>query len=291
MLSYAPQAEKEGGTAVVPSPPPFHFIPFFSFSFFFSILSFPLCLLPGFFCPEGQGGCSLRFPAAGRFSPRCRDPGARSPRRCGDGRSALSLLGREESSPRGSGLAGPSSASVRVAPLLFLPFLPFPFPPRPSPALTPPLSPFCHWQPRGVRAPGALPFPPRLPSLPSPPAFLTLSLCLFSRRPHAGAAVPRGAGAACPACPRVPRQATGKVSGKPSSPPEPGRRRRQPQRSPLRLLSLSRALAPRQQSRSARPVPGVRPGSSPQGDARCPAAPLLPGVPSAPKRNGPRPER
>ncbi|XP_027494419.1 uncharacterized protein LOC113944927 isoform X2 [Corapipo altera] len=38
-------------------------------------------------------------------------------------------------------------------------------------------------------------------------------------------------------------------------------------------------------------VPGVRQRSSPQGDARRPAAPLLPGAPSSPKRNGPRPER
>nr|XP_032602877.1 translation initiation factor IF-2-like [Taeniopygia guttata] len=37
------------------------------------------------------------------------------------------------------------------------------------------------------------------------------------------------------------------------------------------------------------PVPGVRPCSSSQGDTRCPAAPLLPGAPSAPKRNGPDP--
>ncbi|XP_017685140.1 PREDICTED: translation initiation factor IF-2-like [Lepidothrix coronata] len=41
----------------------------------------------------------------------------------------------------------------------------------------------------------------------------------------------------------------------------------------------------------SRPVPGVRPWSSPQGDARRPAALLLPGAPSSPKRNGPRPER
>lgn len=192
----------------------------------------------GDFCSGGQGGCSLRFPAAGPFPPCCRDPDARSPQRCGDGRSALSLLGRGPSSPTGSGLAGPSSALVRVAPLPFA-SSPSPFPPRPSPALTPPSLPFVI----GNRAACGLPapFPPRLPFLSSPPAFLTLLLCLFSRRPHAGAAVPRGAGAAFPVCPRMPRQATGKVSEKPSSPQDPGRRRVQPQHIPLRLLSLSRA--------------------------------------------------
>ncbi|XP_027750126.1 uncharacterized protein LOC114062633 [Empidonax traillii] len=41
----------------------------------------------------------------------------------------------------------------------------------------------------------------------------------------------------------------------------------------------------------SRPVPGVRPWYSPQGDARCLAAPLLPGEPSSPRRNGPRPGR
>ncbi|CAN8183958.1 unnamed protein product [Coccothraustes coccothraustes] len=58
-------------------------------------------------------------------------------------------------------------------------------------------------------------------------------------------------GAAFPVCPRMPRQATGKVSGKPSSPQDPDHRRLQPQHIPLRLLSLSRTLAPRKQSRSA----------------------------------------
>lgn len=102
-------------------------------------------------------------------------------------------------------------------------FLPFPFPSPPFSCSDSPLSPFCHWQPRGVRAPGALPSPPAFPFLPA--CILTLLLCLFSRRPHAGATVPRGAGAAFPVCPWMPRQATGKVFGKLSSPQDPDRRR------------------------------------------------------------------
>lgn len=76
----------------------------------------------------------------------------------------MSLLGRRASSPTGSGLADPSFASVRVAPLPYA-SSPSPFPPRPSPALTPPSLPFVI----GNRAACGLPapFPPRFPFLPA----------------------------------------------------------------------------------------------------------------------------
>lgn len=176
----------------------------------------------------------------------------------------------------------PPFSSLAFPCLPFLPPLPLPSPP--FPCSDSPLSPFCHWQPRGVRAPGARP---------SPPAFLILSLCLFSRRSHAGATVPRGARAACSACPpdarAKPPKSLGETQLAAGAQPQHSRFAFSPLlSSPLPLPGQAR----RQQSRSARTGRGVQPGSSPQGDAWCPAAPqLFPGVPSAPKQKGPRPER
>lgn len=198
----APQTEKEKGTAVLLVFIPLHYHPFSSFKY--------ICILGG----EGKGRLDVSS-VAGRSSPRAGSHRAAEPRAPSRPGSAVMGVSPLPARPQRLGAGRPQ---FRVSPRppsasLSIPSLPpHPLPSPPFPCSASPLSPFCHWQPRGVRAPGARP---------SPPAFLILSLCLFSRRPHAGAALPRAGLSLLPASPPDAPASGGTAPGKPTSPPEP----------------------------------------------------------------------
>lgn len=227
----APQTEKEKGTAVLLVFIPLHYHPFSSFKY--------ICILGG--GGKGQAGCFLSSGqefAPCRFPSRCRAPSALPPRLCGDGRFA---------SPCSAAEAGGWPAPVprqSAAPLRF-PFHPFPSSPSPSlPALPllclPPLSLLSLATARRAGS--------RSPSL---PACLSnsLALSLFqapARRSRAAEGGPEPSARLAPGC--------------------PGKRRNSPREAHLaagaqRSVALSLpGPGPRQQSRSARTVRGVRPG-------------------------------